>query len=530
MFNAGFYPSTPEVIELMLAPHVHEWRRDKVRYLSGIKRILEPSAGKADIADYLCEKFDYKPESIFCCEIDEDLIHILQGKGYPVIEKDFLRLAEPYQFDLVIMNPPFTNAADHILKAWDVLKMFGGEIVAQCNVETIDNPCDFNRQHLARLIAQFGSVERIGRPYRHAERTSDVEVAIVRLKRTVEAGKTQFGGGTDYEHDEDVDSIDFDRNELASANMLEATVASYNAARQVVIDQSGLDAQFYFYTKGTGEKPIGTPESIAAKQKEADASERNNRAAKLNKDLSALKTLFWNYLFRRTSIADIATSKVQAEFAKFVSSTGNLSFTSDNIQHVFALLAVQKEQIKSECVTQVFDKLCSYDGENIIHREGWVTNDNYRVNRKVIVPIRSADYDGDWRTWWDTPEQVIANDIDKAMCFVTGKSFLRINTIHDAIVSVIYNIRQRTSSHVPDPNGWNGTGAAPLIESEFFKIRIFKKGTIHLTFKSDDVWEEFNIAAAEGKNWIGAGTAHKSEKNRTAHRKSVQKEYQAVYP
>lgn len=529
MFNSGFYPSTPEIIELMLAPHIKTWRNDTERSLFGIKRVLEPSAGKGDIADYLCENFNFKPESISVCEVDEDLIHILQGKGYPVIEKDFLRLAEPYQFDIVLMNPPFANAADHILKAWDILKMFGGEIVAQCNVETIDNLCDFNRQHLARLIAQYGSVERIGQPYKRAERTSDVEVAIVRLKRTVEAGKTQFGGGTDYEHDGEMDSVEFDRNELASANMLEATVASYNAARQVIIDQSELDGRFYFYTKCTGEKPVGTPERIASLQKEADNSERNNRAAKLNKDLSALKIKFWSYLFKRTKIADIATSKVQAEFTKFVANTGNLSFTADNIQYIFALLAVQKEQIKSDCITQVFDKLCSYDGENIEHREGWVTNDNYRVNRKVIVPIRTADWEGDWSTWWHEPERVIANDIDKALCFVTGKSFLSVKTIHDAIIEIIYNIRQRTRDHVHDPNGWNGSGAAPLIESEFFKIRIFKKGTIHLTFKSDDVWEKFNIAAAEGKNWIGAGTAHKSEKTRTAHRKSVRKEYQAVY-
>jgi hypothetical protein len=38
--------------------------------------------------------------------------------------------------------------------------------------------------------------------------------------------------------------------------------------------------------------------------------------------------------------------------------------------------------------------------------------------------------------------------------------------------------------------------------SQFFKLEFFKKGTLHLTFKSEKLWERFNLAAAKGKMWL----------------------------
>jgi hypothetical protein len=45
-----------------------------------------------------------------------------------------------------------------------------------------------------------------------------------------------------------------------------------------------------------------------------------------------------------------------------------------------------------------------------------------------------------------------------------------------------------------------------VLESEFFKIRIHKKGTVHLTFKDMELLAAFNQAAAKGKGWeVGPG-------------------------
>ena len=177
------------------------------------------------------------------------------------------------------------------------------------------------------------------------------------------------------------------------------------------------------------------------KQKEADKSERDNRAIALNKDLDALKARFWNYLLNRTKIADIATSKVQAEFKNFVANTNRMAFTVANIMQVFEMLTLQRDQIRSECITSTFDKMTSYDTENKIHPEGWVTNDAYKVNKKVILPIRAARWGGEWETYWDSAEEAIANDIDKAICFVEGRAFTSIRTIYNSVIETVRGIR-----------------------------------------------------------------------------------------
>ena len=40
-------------------------------------------------------------------------------------------------------------------------------------------------------------------------------------------------------------------------------------------------------------------------------------------------------------------------------------------------------------------------------------------------------------------------------------------------------------------------------ESAFFRLKAFKKGTVHLEFKDEDLWNRFNIAVNQGKNELG---------------------------
>ena len=48
-------------------------------------------------------------------------------------------------------------------------------------------------------------------------------------------------------------------------------------------------------------------------------------------------------------------------------------------------------------------------------------------------------------------------------------------------------------------------GLGDYIESEFFGIKYFKKGTAHFIFKDEWLWHKFNIVACQGKNWLPKG-------------------------
>ena len=115
MFNNEFYPTPKWLIKKML----DEINIEKVQY------ILEPSAGKGDIIDEIKEKYEHcysyrysKPEvDIDAIEIDKNLRLLLKGKEYKVVFDDFLNFNTYKKYDLIVMNPPFSNGDRHLLKA-----------------------------------------------------------------------------------------------------------------------------------------------------------------------------------------------------------------------------------------------------------------------------------------------------------------------------------------------------------------------------------------------------------------------------
>lgn len=98
-----------------------------VKMLSGldadqINSVLEPSAGKGDIAEAvtaLLQQGSYYGDEksrnkIDCIELDENLRHILKGKKYRVVHDDFLNYQTGKRYDLIIMNPPFSAGDKHL--------------------------------------------------------------------------------------------------------------------------------------------------------------------------------------------------------------------------------------------------------------------------------------------------------------------------------------------------------------------------------------------------------------------------------
>lgn len=126
--------------------------------------ILEPSAGKGDLLNVIKERISSwhrtPKNKLYAIEQNHELKAILRDKGFRVVGSDFLQYRPEVQLDLIVMNPPFSNADEHILHAWNILEE--GEIVALCNRETIDNPHSERRKLLERVIYDnSGTVENL---------------------------------------------------------------------------------------------------------------------------------------------------------------------------------------------------------------------------------------------------------------------------------------------------------------------------------------------------------------------------------
>ena len=114
----GFFPTPPPVIDRMVA----------AAELKPGLRVLEPSAGKGDIADAIREA---EPEArLEVVEPAYSLRQILELKGFSLVGDDFMMLAGEW-YDRILMNPPFENGADidHVRHAFDLLAP-GGRLVA----------------------------------------------------------------------------------------------------------------------------------------------------------------------------------------------------------------------------------------------------------------------------------------------------------------------------------------------------------------------------------------------------------------
>ena len=107
IFNQDFYPTPENVIADML----------KMSDIQG-KIILEPSAGVGNIVDYL-QKAGAK--EVIACEINDKFRAVLSGKC-EIVGDDFLSMAKERisHIDMIVMNPPFSMAKDHILHAWEI--------------------------------------------------------------------------------------------------------------------------------------------------------------------------------------------------------------------------------------------------------------------------------------------------------------------------------------------------------------------------------------------------------------------------
>jgi len=154
-------------------------------------------------------------------------------------------------------------------------------------------------------------------------------------------------------------------------------------------------------------------------------------------------------------------------------------------------LSQNRNQIMENCILATFDTATAFHSKNLIHVAGWKTNKAYKVNKKIILPSLIG-IDWHWH-YYNRNTRDFIHDIDKVLCYILGKRLEDVVTVYTTIDLRLGEIRRGDSDYMR------------VIESTFFKIRFFKKGTVHLTFKDLDMWEKFNIRAAKGKMWIGDG-------------------------
>lgn len=158
--------------------------------LPSSRQCWNPAAGKGDLICCCAGKRTTEANTattislsdIDAVELDPNLRALLKGNEIRVVHDNFLTMHTSKHYDLIVMNPPFNAGDKHLLKALE-MQQNGGRVVCLLNAETIRNPYSNTRKDLVHKLKEYdASIEYVQNAFRDAERKTDVEVAIVKVK------------------------------------------------------------------------------------------------------------------------------------------------------------------------------------------------------------------------------------------------------------------------------------------------------------------------------------------------------------
>ena len=465
MFNATqFYPTPSNIafeMQCVLA-------KDRLR--DSIYPILEPSAGKGDLI------LGYPKDKVFCIELDADLQATLKGNGYKVIGDDFLEFNERGIYRSIIMNPPFSEGIAHLFHAWELLAE-GGRIVCLLPI-TVANDENSHKRRLTKLIELYGKSEDLGQCFQDAERKTNINVLMITLDKPLQ----DFGFKVDFNYGVE----DFETaiamptsGTLGRSDVIETLVHQYDLALDALREVSTANGKLRFAMTG-----ISTYSSRSKNRWDGELLVET----KLDTHATELKARFWQTIFQKTELESRATSDFQKKFTEWEKEQTTLAFTTSNIRQMLMMFWQNKDQIDIDSLCHVFDQL-TRNHANCILGEGWKTNKASKLNTKIIVEY-GVSYKSRWNSGFSTNyhRRDFYNDLDKAMCILSGKKFAEIQCVDSVISSFIHA----------------GNDYTQKFESEFFEVKIYKKGSVHLWFKDHKLNEDFNRRVAEHRKWIGS--------------------------
>ncbi|HEY5501321.1 MAG TPA: DUF4942 domain-containing protein [Candidatus Humimicrobiaceae bacterium] len=506
MFGLDFYPTKRNTIEEMLL---------NVR-ING-KVCFEPEAGSGNIVDYLKE---VGAKDIIACEIDQNLRSILEKKCR-IIESDFLKVTADRisHVELIVMNPPFSQMEKHILHAWEIAPA-GCEIISLCNSSLLENPYSQSREQIKDIVKFNGSSENFGDCFSDSERKTGVSVSCIHLYKQG-TGNNEFDG---YFNLTEEDEEKCDVPGIMSYNYVRDVVGRYKDAVNLFNDVVEMNHRM--------NKLISPIDGNLKIKFGAFNIDDSGRTTYTDRDTfkKELQKSAWLTLFNEFKMEKFITTKVKEKLNIFVEKQTHVPFTMKNVSLMVEMIIGTSEDMMNQVLVEAFEKICSFSSENSTAGEKWKTNSDYVINKRFIKPY-VCEFD---KRWPKDRVDISYNggnsfdDIVKALFRLTGEdyeSYIPLSTFF----GYPYKLQKKDGSLMGgykncfrELDGWNGATATKKallkegIEVEiiktcqdwgqwvdwgFFRVRGYKKGTMHFEFKDDRVLEMFNRRVAEIKGW-----------------------------
>ena len=538
-----FYPTPPELIAKMLETVIRERN----------KTILEPSAGKGDILDFISlykqnesgcgykwlieqlkeSNYDDIPQMLLqetvkdfkngkrarevinaeCIEIDSNLCAILKGKGYRVYNDDFLLYDDDKHFDLIVMNPPFSNGDEHLLKAISIAEKTGSKIICLLNAETIKNPYSNKRKLLVNTLEKCNAeIEFVQNAFIDAERKTDVEVAIVRVE-IPEPFKEKSRIWEELEANNiEINQPEFSGEIVSADDPLRMAIRLYKQELQAgkkLIEE-------YFALKPYLSSSFENEETPSYMKSCLLTLSSGKNGLDWNEYLYSLRYKYWYQLLHNPAFMKNLTSNLREEYYSMISEFANKDFSLKNIYAVKMDIISRTAKGIEDKIVDMFEQL-SYKNSmeavgNVHYFNGWKSNSAFKINKKVVIPYVAVYEWGqlEYHHYSDRSVYRKLDDLEKCLAFLqTGDS----EYIYDIDLNAqlkFYQEKQVTRK----------------MQFKYFDVDVFKKGTMHIKFRDLDLLKRFNIYGCQRKGWLPPSYCKKSYAEMSAEEQHIIDEYE----
>lgn len=513
--NTDFYPTPADLATVMV----------NMADLKRVHFVLEPSAGKGDLVNELKNKMKYYGYSnitgkhgsdveVDCIEKDGNLQNLLKGAGKRLVYDDFLKFETLKKYDLILMNPPFSEGDKHLLKALEMMKN-GGQVVCLLNAETLKNPYSNSRKELTQKLAQLGAeIKFLKGAFTEAERVTNVEVALIyvdiparepvslildSLEKAPEMGITDFTADKEITFYELLKRMVYQFNLEAKAGI--KLINEYCRLQPYLMNRLDISKNKYA-------KPIF---EIRFDDKDWDCGRAANM---VNQYLKKLRYKYWYALGDNPDFRAQLTSNLADMYYKKLLELSDCDFNLHNIEMVNKELQSQMTAAVEDTILALFDELSDKYSwypectKNIHYYNGWRTNTAHMINKKVIIPIETMH---SWKNEIDITRYAAVrklNDIEKVMDYLNDGRIAPYMSIDKVLEMAKHEGQTRN------------------IESKYFTLSYYKKGTVHLTFKNADLLKKFNIFGSQKKAWLPPCYGKKHYDDMTLEEKQVINEFE----
>ena len=430
------------------------------------------------------------------------------SEGIHIVAKDFLTYEPFKQYDLIIMNPPFSNGDRHLLKAIKMQEDFGGNIVCLLNAETIKNPFTQSRKYLAELLEKYNAqIEFIENGFNTAERKTDVEVALVKI--VIPPRKEE---STIYEHfknEEHYEEFNTDeKTEIEVTDFLKSIINRYKIEIKSGLELIKLynDLSPYLRPSFDNETNLYGYNLIRLMDKSG------HNPITVNTYVKSVRNKYWTALLTNKKVTGQLTSTLQEKYRKKVATYEEYDFSEFNIKMLLNDMNAHIKKGIEEEIDKMYDRLteehtyypeCS---KNKHLYDGWKTNKAWKIDKKVIIPVY-----GIFDEFYNKPREYKAYDV--------LSDIERILNFFDGNLTADVNLKETIESYF-------NQGTMKNIPCKYFKATFYKKGTCHLVFTCPELIKRFNIYAAKHRGWLPPSYGKKTYEQMDEEEKKVIDDFQ----